>query len=351
MATFSVHNMKMAGLAACVPSNGESNLNYKAVTDAERDLLIKTTGIENRRIAKPGITTSDLCYTAAEKLIQELKWDRNEIGLLIFISQSPDYFLPCTAIILQERLRLPKSCMAFDSTLGCSGFTYGLGIASSLMTTAGIKKALLLVGDISTSSLSNSDKSTYPLFGDAGCAVALETGGNNEWFFNMYSDGSGHEAIIIPDGGLRHPISDNTYEMVEYEKGIKRNRRQLWLNGLDVFSFSVREVPISVNELLTFSKTSLTDINYFVMHQANLLMNETIRKKLKIEPNKVPYSLKKFGNTSSASIPLTIVSELKKELSGSEPKKLILSGFGAGLSWSNVILTTSNLVIPDLIEI
>ncbi len=351
MACFSINNMRMAGVSACVPSHNESNFDYDLVNQSEKELLIKTTGIENRRMAQNGVTASDLCYKAAEKLLNDLKWERSSVGLLIFISQSPDYFLPCTSIILQERLGLPKTCMAFDSTLGCSGFTYGLGIASSLMKTAGIKRSLLLVGDVATSSLSKKDKSTYPLFGDAGCAAALEVSGNDEWHFNMFSDGSGYETIIIPDGGLRNPISEKTYDMVEVEKGITRNKRHLWLKGLDVFSFSVKEVPVSVNELLAYSKIPLNAIDFFVMHQANLLMNETIRKKLKFDPLKVPYSLKKFGNTSSASIPLTMVSELKEQLSKPGQKKLLLSGFGAGLSWSNVILNTENLVIPDLIEI
>ena len=285
-------------------------------------------------------------------VLDTLKKDmRAKITLLIFISQSPDHFLPCTSIILQNKLGLPKSCLAFDSTLGCSGFTYGLGIAASLMKTANIKKALLLVGDISSSSLSRSDKSSYPLFGDAGCAIALELNGNDTWYFNMFSDGAGHEAIIIPDGGMRNPISDETYQMVEVEKGISRNKRHLWLKGLDVFSFSVKEVPVSVNELLNHFLIPIDSIDYFVMHQANLLMNETIRKKLKIIPEKVPYCLKNYGNTSSASIPLTMVTELKEKLSEIGQKKLLLSGFGAGLSWSNVILNTNGLIIPDLIEI
>lgn len=351
MACFSIKTIRMAGISACVPLKTESNFNYDRVSESEKELLIKTTGIENRRIAEPGVTASDLCYQAADKLIKELGWNRNEIGLLVFISQSPDHFLPCTAIILQDKLKLPKTCLAFDSTLGCSGFTYGLGIVASLMKTAGIKKSLLLTGDVATSSLSKNDKSTYPLFGDAGCAAALEIAENNEWYCNMFSDGSGYEAIIIPDGGLRHPINDKTYEMVEVEKGITRNRRHLWLKGLDIFSFSVKEVPLSVTELLAHYQLSVNDIDFFLMHQANLLMNETIRKKLKIDPSKVPYSLKKFGNTSSASIPLTMVTELKETLSKPDSKKLLLSGFGAGLSWSNVILNTENMVIPDLIEI
>ena len=352
MALFSIDNVRLAGVAACVPSNRESNYDFNLVNDSEKELLIKTTGIENRRVAKKGMATSDLCEKAAQKLISDLKWDKNEINLLIFISQSRDYHLPSTSIILQDKLGLPKTCMAFDIGLGCSGFTHGLSIATSLMKTSGIQRALLMTGDISTVSLSHEDKSTYPLFGDAGAVSAIElTNNSNPWYFSTNSDGSGFESIIIKDGGVRHPINEDTYTMVEVEKGIKRSRKNLWLNGLEVFSFSTREVPLSINELFAYSKTSKENIDFFIMHQANLLMNETIRKKIKIEAEKVPYSLKEFGNTSSASIPLTMVTQLKNKLDGSTQKKLLLSGFGVGLSWSNVILNTENLIIPDLIEI
>lgn len=352
MALFSIDNIRLAGIAACVPSGIESNYDFDLVNDQEKELLIKTTGIEYRRVAQKGMATSDLCEKAAQKLISSLQWDKNEIHLLIFVSQSRDYYLPSTSIILQDKLGLPKTCMAFDIGLGCSGFTHGLSIAASFMKTSGIKKALLMTGDISTVSLSKEDKSTYPLFGDGGCVAALEL--NNEsdpWYFSVNSDGSGYETIIIPDGGLRNLITSATFEKIHIEKGITRSKRDLWLNGLDVFSFSTREVPLSVNELLAYSQINKDQINFFIMHQANLLMNETIRKKLKIDAEKVPYSLKNFGNTSSASIPLTIVTQLKNKLSETGKKKLLLSGFGVGLSWSNVILNTEKLVIPDLMEL
>ncbi len=351
MALFAADKVKISGLSACVPKKQESNLDYDHISESERELLIKTTGIKTRRIAEPGVTTSDLCFEAATKLISDLKWNKEEITLLIFISQSRDYFLPSTAIILQDRLDLPKSTVAFDISLGCSGFTYGLSITASMMKTTGIKKALLMVGDISSCSLSYEDKSTYPLFGDAGAVVALELSeSDDKMIFSLNSDGSGHQAIIIPDGGLRFPVNNDTYKMVEEEKGIKRNRRNLWLNGLDVFAFSVKEVPLSIAELLNYSKLTVSDLDFFVMHQANLLMNETIRKKLKIEAEKVPYSLKDYGNTSSASIPLTMVTQLREQLSSGR-KNLLLSGFGVGLSWGSVIVTTSDLVIPEIIEI
>jgi len=351
MALFSIPHIKLSGISACVPKRSESNIDYDWISEQERALLIKTTGIENRRIAATNLTTSDFCYAAAEKLIDELKWRKEEIEIIIFVSQSPDYLLPATAIILQDRLNLPKTALAFDISLGCSGFIYGLSTIASLMTNAKIKKGLLLTGDVSSSSLNRKDKSTYPLFGDAGTATALEYDKNAApMFFNLQSDGAGYKTIIITDGGTRQQLTPESYIDVEIEKGIVRSRKNLVLDGLEVFNFSLREVGPNIKELLDSNSTDIEDYDYFVFHQANKLMNETIRKKLKIEPEKVPYSLNKYGNTSSASIPLTIVSELSEKIKNSTTH-FLMSGFGVGLSWGSATLKTSNLVCPPVIEL
>jgi 3-oxoacyl-[acyl-carrier-protein] synthase III len=347
MALFSVNGMRIRGIAAAVPSATEENSKYEYVTEAERNMLIKTTGIATRHVAPKGMATSDLCLPAAEKLIAELGWKKEEIGLLIFVSQSPDHILPATSIILQDKLGLPKTTAAFDISLGCSGYVYGLSVIAPLMATGGFRKALLLAGDISTHGLTPKDKSTWPLFGDAGTATALEYDPASRSFFNLQSDGSGHEAIIIPDGGLRNPMTDKTYEPQEFEKGIVRHRRNLWLNGLDVFNFSTREAPPNITALLEFSGFTAEAIDYFIFHQANLLMNETIRKKLKVPAEKVPYSLHDFGNTSSASIPLTIAARMKEP--ALVPHRWLLSGFGVGLSWASAIVETDKLICPDII--
>ncbi len=349
MALFTTNGMKMVGVAAAVPKEKESNLDYERITEAERKLLIKTTGICFRHIAPAGLTTSDLCQFASEKLIADLQWDKNEIDLLIFVSQSPDHFLPATSVLLQHKLGLSKTTAAFDIMLGCSGYVYGLSVISSLIASGGFKKALLLTGDISTHGISRTDKSTWPLFGDAGTATAMEYDATSKTHFNLQSDGSGANAIIIPDGGLRHPISEKTFVTEEVEKGVIRHRRNLWLNGLDVFNFSVREAPININTLMQFAHCTQDEIDYFIFHQANLLMDETIRKKLKIPAEKVPYSLYDFGNTSSASIPLTIVSQLKNQTQ--KPTKLLLSGFGVGLSWGSAIFETGNICCPEILYI
>ncbi|MEO6883136.1 MAG: ketoacyl-ACP synthase III [Bacteroidia bacterium] len=351
MAFLSVKNIKIAGIAACVPKNEESNLDYDWISLAERELLIKTTGIAKRRVALDGLCTSDMCYASANTLFQELNIDRSEIDIVIFVSQSPDYFLPATSIILQDRLQLPKTTMAFDMQLGCSGYVYGLSVISNLMNANKFRKGLLMVGDKSSFSQSKKDKSTYPIFGDAGTATLLEYNEKaDQMDFNLQSDGSGYKAIIIPDGGTRSPYNKDSETMVEIEKGIIRSRKNLVLDGLEVFNFSLREATPNINNLLKHIGKTTADFDYFLFHQANKLMNESIRKKLKIAPEKVPYSLTNYGNTSSASIPLTIVTELTEKIKNKKIS-LLLSAFGVGLSWGSATLKTENLICPKLIEL
>ena len=352
MAILNIPNTRIAGISACVPKNEESNYDYELTSMKEKQMYVKTTGIEKRRVAEEGVTTADLCQTAAEKLLEELDWKREEVDALVFVTQSADYILPATAIILQDKMGLPKTTMAYDVNLGCSGYIYGLSQLSSLISNGGIRKALMLVGDVSTATASYRDKSTYLLFGDAGTATALEFDENApKMAFNLQSDGSGYDAIIIPEGGLRHFITKESFEYKDFGNGIMRNGINVALNGEKVFHFSMREVAPNIRELVEnqLGKT-LEDFDYYVLHQANMLMNNSIRRKLKLEKDRFPNSIDRFGNTSSASVPLTIVSELRNVLN-SEDKDLILCGFGVGLSWGSVNWHARNVVIPELIEV
>jgi 3-oxoacyl-[acyl-carrier-protein] synthase-3 len=348
VAYLSTSNSNILAICSCVPKRIERTSDYKHISIDEQELFIKTTGIRERRVAEKNITCSDLCYLAAKDILQ--KFDcANTIDLVIFVSQSPDYYLPSTAVILQNRLGLSKDCLAFDINLGCSGYVYGLSVVSNLLQSGQLKKALLLVGDKSTTSTNYSDKSTYPLFGDAGSATLIEYKKNaNDWHFNLQSDGSGKNSIIIEHGHSRNPFDQSFEEVIEIEPGISRSKKNLVLNGMDIFNFALKEVGSNINSLSEQSKVDKSDIDFFILHQANRLINESVRKKLKVEPEKVPYSIEKFGNTSSASIPLTICYSLKKEI---QEKKLVLllSGFGVGFSWGSVILRSEN-VYTNLIE-
>jgi len=351
MANFTVENVAIKGISACVPSKKEDNYEFDLVSPEERKKFIESTGVRYRRIADDDTCTSDLCYKAAERLIEDLAWERESINLLVFVTQTPDYIVPVTSALLQNRLGLSTDCISFDVPLGCSGYVYGLSIISSLMNSSGIKRALLLAGDTSSKVVSDSDKSTAPLFGDAGTATAIEfKQGVSKMFFNLGTDGSGYESIIIPDGGYRSPTTPKSFEYKSYGQGIKRNNCHLVLDGLNVFSFGITRAPKTVKEICAHFDIDIDGVDYFVFHQANLKMNEMIRKKLRIEASKVPYSLKEYGNTSSATIPLTIVSELKETIENREVN-VIMCGFGVGLSWGYLYCKLENIKCPNIIEV
>ena len=295
--------------------------------------------------------TSDLCVAAAEALLDELKWNRDDITAVVFVTQTPDYVLPATAVVMQDRLKLPKTALALDVNLGCSGYVYGLQVLASLLSAGGLAKGLLLVGDTISRTTSARDRSVAPLFGDGGSATALEfVNDAPTMHFDFGSDGSGSEVIMIPHGAMRKPFSEQSLLVADISEGVARNGCQLALDPMEVFNFSIRAVPKTVQNALALAGRSVEEIDAFVFHQANLFMNEVIRKKLKIPEEKVPYSLREFGNTSSASIPLTIVAALRSRIA-SERMSLLLCGFGVGLSWATVCVDTDSIVCPAVVEV
>lgn len=351
MAAFSVNDIAIRGISCCVPKNKERNVDLDILTQEEIQKFIEATGIEERRIATKEICTSDLCCEAAEKLIIDLNWQKDEIEILVFVSQTADYILPVSAAILQDRLGFSTNCIAFDVPLGCSGYVYGISIIAGMMKAAGLKKGMLLAGDTSSKLVSKTDKSTVPLFGDGGSATAFEFDVNAEsLLFDLGTDGSGYKTIIINDGGSRNRINSDSLLYETISPGIERNACQLILDGMDVFGFGISQAPKTVNKLIEKFEIDKDAIDHFVFHQANLMMNKMIVKKLKLPAEKVPYTLKEFGNTSSATIPLTIVAELKENLTDTS-KDLIICGFGVGLSWGTAKIRLNNVVISDLIEI
>lgn len=353
MAFFSIPKVKIDGIAACVPKENQSNFEgTKYISAEEMQKISKITGVENRRFASEDVCTSDLCFEAAERLLKDLDWDRSEIGVLVFISQSGDYSIPMTAPILQERLKLPTDTMCFDSNNGCSGYVYGLNIAASLLKSSTSKKALLLVGDTSTKGGSEKDRSTFPLFGDAGTATAIsiDEDSEDEMFFHMATDGRGYDAIIVRDSGSRHLATAESFEYRVYEEGVERNNRQVELKGMDVFNFGISKAPVSVKKVLEFAGKPIDTVDYFIFHQANKLMNDLISKKLKLTPDRSPLSLAKYGNTSSASIPITIVSELREKVT-TEDLNFVFCGFGVGLSWGSTFARLNKIVCPPVLEL
>lgn len=349
MAYIEVKNVRIAGMSAGVPRFNVDNRKTAAHFghDKEADAFIESTGVRQRRV-NPDLTTSDLALPAAERLIAELGWAKDSIGALLFVSQTADYILPATACILQDKLGLSRECYATDISLGCSGWVYGLSLAASLVgnSHAGtMNRALLIAGD-SVGRVPGD----HPLFGAAATVTALEYKEGAEGFqFHFGTDGSGYDAIIIPDGGCRNGISETSFEDYEFEGHIY-NRLQSRMAGMDVFSFGITTAPKTVKRLAEHFGFDYQACDYFVFHQANKMMNDKIAKKLKLDTEHVPMSMQDFGNTSSASIPLTIVTQLQDKFGG-KPQKMLCCGFGVGLSWGTVAYEQDACVIPDLVEV
>lgn len=350
-----IKNVEIAGIAASVPSFTEENSELSLFQSAEDyRKFVTSTGVERRRIATNGLCASDLCFAAAEQLISRLNWNKKDIDCLIFVSHSPDYKFPATSCILQWRLGLPESCMCFDMSLGCSGWVYGLSTIASLVSAGKFKKAILLAGDTTSFSKSRKDKGTYPLFGDSGSATALQYKDNTDDILaHTATAGKNYDAIIMEDGGYRNQVSTDSFTEREYEDGAIRNRLHTRMDGMTVFSFGISKVPKSISEFFSHFDIDRNSIDYFIFHQANLMINQRIQKKLGIPDDKVPNVFKNFGNTSSGSIPLTMVVNLNDEINGSSESKLTLfaCGFGVGLSWGSVQFTLENAVCCELIEI
>ncbi len=349
MAFLEFPNVRIAGIAAGVPAavcrNDSIGTSDYAATD-----FVEATGVRETR--RGDFTTSDLGLAAAEQLIADLGWEKKSIEALVFVSQTADYVLPATACVLQDKLGLSRECYALDVSLGCSGWTYGLTVVAGLLSARGITRALLIAGDAKRRvDDAHLDFVSNSLFGFAGTATALEySEGAPGLRCHVGTDGSGYDAIILPGGGARNPFNEHSLEPELCPDGVMRCPLATRMKGMDVFAFGITTAPKTVKKLLKQDGKEMEDIDYFVFHQANLKMNEQIRKKLKLEPERVPYCMDTFGNTSSASIPLTIVTRMA-EPCRSRHLNIVACGFGVGLSWATVFFETDGIVISELVEL
>ena len=350
MANILIKNVSIRGITACVPSHIEENSTLAVFSEGEAERVIAQTGIERKhKVGNTEITASDLCERAFKELIEKLEWEQASIDLLGFVTLTPDYLEPPTACVMHGRLGLPESCMTLDLTQGCPGWINGMATISALLSNGSIKRAILLNGDTASQMRSPFDKESLPLFGDAGVATALEfdeTASPME--FNFGSRGKDFEAIIRPVGGFRNPVKEESLAFKQYGEYIKRRDIDAVMDGMSVFSFGISTAPKSVLSLCEHFNIDLCNIDYFIMHQANQYLNEKIRKKLKIPPEKTPYSLKDYGNTSGASIPLTIVTQCNNAFS-SQKLDNVACAFGVGLAWGSMHFKTDRIVCPEVV--
>jgi 3-oxoacyl-[acyl-carrier-protein] synthase-3 len=352
MAMLTYNGVGITAMAAAVPSRIINNYEYTNYFPAEQvKEVVDKVGVFERRFADSETCSSDLCMAAAEKLIADNHIDKNEIDLLVFLSQTPDYRMPATSICLQERLGLPNRCIAFDMQMGCAGFCYALSVVYGMMQGGNIRKALILDGETRSKVYSPKDRRSAFIFGDGGVAALVERNDKfgNSWI-SLNSDGSRYDLIMIKGGGYRHMSSPETLEeKVVDEYGNIRSDEQGYMRGGDVFNFVIREIPRDIKNTLGFSGVDKEQIDYIVFHQANNFINSYIAKKMKLDTTKIPHTIEKYGNTSSVSVPLTIVSELKGKLDGS--KTVLMSAFGVGMSWATGIVPFVDCKISDIVEV
>ncbi|THD64088.1 3-oxoacyl-ACP synthase III family protein [Phenylobacterium sp.] len=339
---YSVPGVALRGVVSCVPARRVTNDYFKTrFSDDDIADVIKMIGVEARHWAADGQTTADLCRAAAGRLLERLAWEPSSVDALIFVSQTPNQRLPATSCELHADLGLAPACQAFDVALGCSGYTYGLWLAAAMIN-AGCRRVLLLAGETSSRIVDPADRGTALLFGDAGTATALEASpGATPMHFVLGTDGTGAQNLIVQGGGFR-AIAPDARRAEGYDP------EQLFMDGGAVFSFTLKAVPALVRDTLSRAEATSDDIDALVLHQANRFMLNHIAKKVGVGPERTPINIDRFGNTSSATLPLVLSTDLAERLM-KEPMRLMLAGFGVGYSWGGVYMTAGPLGCAETI--
>lgn len=347
MAFLASKKVRIAGISAAVPSHVEEVRSLTNLFSAEEvEKFIASTGVVSRHVSKV-LLNSDLCTAAAEKMIADLGWAKDTIGGIVVVTQSPDFYRPSNAPLVQARLGLPTECAAQSISFGCSGWVYGMQAAIGMIN-GGIKRVLLCCGE-GNQAYCPEDKSTYPLFGSAGTCTALEYDEcAPEIKMHLASDGLGWKAIHAPDGGFRNPPTADSCVVNEYPGGIRRTRLNAWLDGMDVFTFGITQPPRSIKALCEHFAIDINSIDYLLLHQANMFLNSKIAKKVKVPESKCPHNIEEFGNTSSGTLPLLLVTRLRDRLVSGKVR-MIGCAFGVGLSWGSVFFETCTPIVSDLV--
>ena len=325
------------GIASHLPVTELTNEQLASeLGDWDAQKIYEKTGIATRHIAAVGECASDLAVAAAEKLFASGICRPEEIDFLLFCTQSPDYFLPATACVIQDRLHLRTDCGAIDFNQGCSGFVYGLALAKGLIESGSARKVLLLTGETYSKLINRRDRSVRTVFGDAGSATIIEgvdSGTELLGPFVFGTDGRGAKNLIVPSGGFRNPYNDETAVEKEDKSGNWRSDQDLFMNGPEIFNFTLSAVPAAVKATLEKAGRTMDDVDLFVLHQANRFMLDRLRTKLNIPPERFSVELEDCGNTVSATIPIAIERAMARGAL-KEGQSLMLVGFGVGYSWA-----------------
>ncbi len=316
-------------IAVYLPEKVESNEHLRAQFPKwDMDLIYSKTGIATRHIAAANEYSSDLGVAAAERLFREYDIDRQSIDFLMFCTQTPDYPLPTTACLIQDRLKLPKTCGALDFNLGCSGFVYGLSLADGLIRAGSARRVLLITAETYSKYIDEEDRSLRTIFGDGAAATLIEASPQPDLSaFCFGTDGSGGDMLLVTEGGLR-----------KGDSALKPRKRHRWnsalyMDGPGLIYFTLEMIPELVSQVLERSKLAANDIDMYLMHQPTKLLLDQLRDKLGLESTRMPMLLKNCGNTVSSTIPL-VIRELRQQGQLRPGTRSMLVGFGVGLSWA-----------------
>lgn len=329
-----LNNVTIGAIASWLPENRLDIYSLSALYgENEVKTIVGTTGITELRIANKDMTSSDMCQRAAEHLLEAEGVDRSVIDGLVFVSQTPDYILPSTSTCIQDRLGLSKDTVCQDIRYGCSGYIYGIFTAALWVSSGACKNVLVLSGDTNSRIVNENDRSLRMVMGDAGTAT-LVTEGEGTLGFHIQSDGSGAERLIIPAGGFRTPCSEQTKVLEWDEDHNGRTQEDMFMDGMAIFGFAINKVPRNIKFLLDYIGWEKDEVGLYALHQANKFMVDFIGKKTKVPSEKVPVDADKYGNTGPATIPLLlsdVCNRIHFDLS-----KVVLCGFGVGLSWGSI---------------
>lgn len=343
---------KIRAIAAAYPRQTE-DLHSLGDTFGREEVerIIASTGIHTVRKAVPGVCASDLCQAAAEQLLSELSLDRSSIDGLLFLSQTPDWPLPSTACALQHRLGLSRETLAMDILCGCTAYIYGLFQGALLVQSGACRKVLVCTGDVISPLVNPGDKATRMVFGDAAGVTLVEKDDdrNDSRPFIIQVDGSGGDHLMVEAGGGRRPHSMATAEAKECESGNRRAPDNIYMNGMEILNFSLREVPPAIRQtisLLGWSENETAE-GAVILHQANQFMVDYLRRKMRLPQEAVPLAVAEVGNTGPASIPLTLCLTHEQLRRQGRLNKTLMCGFGAGLSWGTAAEDLADTAILD----
>jgi 3-oxoacyl-[acyl-carrier-protein] synthase-3 len=348
------HGKRLSAIVAVVPEQEkkfEDEFPRYKLSPRKAERMKEMLGLGRHRIAPPEVCSSDLCCAAALHLIDSGKLKRDDIGAIVFVTQTPDYFLPPTSNVLQSRLGLGTDVICLDLNQGCAGALIGIMQAFMLLELPAVKKVLVLAGDTASKQVSTWNRVSYPLVGDAGCALVVERADPTETIhMALKMDGGRHEALIVPAGAYRHPSSLDTLPEIEVEEGVMRSQEQIHMDGGSIFNFTIEDVPPQIAETLAFSGDTHDTIERFFFHQPNRFMLQQMAQKIGVAESKMPNDIVGlYGNCSSVSIPLVICHHDGKDLLAKK-KRVCLSGFGVGLTWCTMVMNLGPLDACEIID-